>query len=59
MRWSPQAPGIERDSDGVPIAVRVSALTGAGLDLLRAALVERFSPSLDSAVLDYDDGMNF
>lgn len=54
-----QAPGIERDSDGVPIAVRVSALTGAGLDLLRAALVERFSPSLDSAVLDYDDGMNF
>jgi GTP-binding protein HflX len=38
-----QAPGIERDADGVPVAVRVSALSGAGLDLLRSALIERLS----------------
>jgi len=43
-----QAPGIERDADGMPVAVRVSALTGAGLELLRAALIERLS-SADSA----------
>lgn len=38
-----QEPAIERDAEGVPVAVRVSALTGAGLDLLRQALAERFS----------------
>ncbi|WP_215777143.1 MULTISPECIES: ribosome rescue GTPase HflX [unclassified Paludibacterium] len=40
-----QEPGIERDADGLPVAVRVSALTGAGLDLLRTALAERFAPA--------------
>ncbi|HJU49688.1 MAG TPA: ribosome rescue GTPase HflX [Pseudogulbenkiania sp.] len=34
-------PDIELDADGVPLAVRVSALTGAGLELLREALAER------------------
>ncbi len=32
---------LERDSDGRPRAVWLSAATGAGLDLLRAALAER------------------
>ncbi|TCP10813.1 GTP-binding protein HflX [Crenobacter luteus] len=34
-------PGMERDELGRLVAVRVSALTGEGLDLLRAALIER------------------
>ena len=32
---------IERDETGLPVAVRVSALTGAGLELLREAIAER------------------
>lgn len=36
----PLAPGIERDVYGNIARVRVSAATGAGLDLLRAALAE-------------------
>jgi GTPase len=35
-------PGIERDESGILRAVRLSALTGAGLAELRAALAERF-----------------
>ncbi len=34
-------PRIERDAQGVPLAVWVSAHDGAGLDLLRAAIAER------------------
>ncbi|HMM77610.1 MAG TPA: GTPase HflX [Gammaproteobacteria bacterium] len=34
-------PRIERDEHGTPVAVWVSAQTGAGLDLLRAAIAER------------------
>ena len=34
-------PVIERDADSVPQAVRASALTGDGLELLREALAER------------------
>jgi GTP-binding protein HflX len=41
-----QEPLIEYDQDGVPVGVRVSALTGAGLDLLRMALAERLAAPL-------------
>jgi GTP-binding protein HflX len=34
-------PKVERDAQGMPVAVAVSARTGAGLDLLRAAIAER------------------
>jgi GTP-binding protein HflX len=37
---------IERDSDGNPVAVWVSALTGEGLDLIRSALVEKLPNKL-------------
>ncbi|RRQ22660.1 ribosome rescue GTPase HflX [Thiohalobacter thiocyanaticus] len=39
-------PQLERDSEGRPRAVRVSAQTGAGLDLLREALAERLSSGI-------------
>ena len=42
------APGIERGEHGEPVAVWVSAHTGAGLDLLRSAVAER----LDHAKLN-------
>ena len=35
-------PGVERDEYGKIRAVRLSALTGAGVAELRAALAERF-----------------
>jgi GTP-binding protein HflX len=35
-------PGVERDEYGKIHAVRLSALTGAGVPELRAALAERF-----------------
>ncbi len=38
-------PEIERDATGRPVSVRVSALTGAGLELLRAAVAECVHPS--------------
>jgi GTP-binding protein HflX len=43
-------PGVERDACGTIASVRVSAVTGAGIDELRAALAERFpaSPGHDS-----------
>jgi GTP-binding protein HflX len=34
-------PQIERGEHGEPVAVRVSALTGEGLELLRQAIAER------------------
>ncbi|MFB0824059.1 ribosome rescue GTPase HflX [Chromobacterium violaceum] len=37
-------PEIERDEDGVAVAVRVSALKGEGLELLREAIAERVQP---------------
>jgi len=40
-----QAAGMERDSDGQVTRVRVSAQTGAGLDLLLEAIDEHFSRS--------------
>lgn len=36
-------PGIERDAEGFPVRVYVSALTGAGLEDLLAAIKERLS----------------
>lgn len=43
-----QEPGIERDDAGMVVGVRVSALSGSGLDLLRDALVERLAaPAAD------------
>ncbi|HJV06609.1 MAG TPA: ribosome rescue GTPase HflX [Chromobacteriaceae bacterium] len=39
LRGLPAA--LERDADNLPVAVRVSALTGEGLDLLREGLAER------------------
>jgi len=35
------APRIERDESGAPLAVWISAHSGAGLELLRAAIAER------------------
>ena len=35
---------VERDEAGAPVRVHVSALSGAGLDLLRAAVAERIGP---------------
>jgi GTP-binding protein HflX len=35
---------VERDEAGVPVRVHASALSGAGLDLLRAAVAERIGP---------------
>ncbi|HKW81980.1 MAG TPA: GTPase HflX, partial [Casimicrobiaceae bacterium] len=42
-------PGVERDEYGKIRAVRLSALTGAGVEGLRAALVERFPRPGDRA----------
>lgn len=41
-------PCIERDESGVARAVRLSAKTGAGLDLLREVLMERLELSLEN-----------
>jgi len=45
-------PSAERDASGLPVAVRVSALTGAGLDLLRAVLAERMALLAESQSAD-------
>jgi GTP-binding protein HflX len=45
----PCEPGVERDEYGKIRAVRLSALTGAGVPELRAALVERFPRPGDRA----------
>ncbi|HUR41329.1 MAG TPA: ribosome rescue GTPase HflX [Verrucomicrobiae bacterium] len=39
-----EAPRIERDEGGAPWRAHVSSLSGAGLDLLRAAIAERIGP---------------
>jgi len=41
-----EAPRLERDADGVARRVWLSAATGAGLELLREALAERFGARL-------------
>ena len=48
------APGVERDGCGNISSVRVSAVTGAGIAELRAALAERFpaSPAPDLASIE-------
>ena len=46
-----EAPRIERDEAGLVRRVWLSAATGAGLDLLRAALAERFGARLVRLVL--------
>ncbi|WP_416885416.1 ribosome rescue GTPase HflX [Marinospirillum sp.] len=46
-----QAPRIDRDANGLPVAVWLSAVTGAGLDLLLEAIRERLVPPLFSAEL--------
>lgn len=46
-----QAPHIERDADGHVRRVWVSAATGAGLDLLRAAIAEFFSSGTQTLTL--------
>jgi GTP-binding protein HflX len=56
LKGSP--PGIERDESGMVTGVRVSALSGAGLDLLRAALLERFAAEAGetaSQIVDYSE----
>jgi GTPase len=42
-----ETPRIERDEAGAPARVHVSALSGAGLDLLRAAIAERIGPLVE------------
>ncbi len=48
-----ETPRIERDADGVVRRVYVSAVTGAGLDLLRSAVAERLelAPQVHELVL--------
>lgn len=46
-----QPPHVERDADGRIRRVWVSAVTGAGLDLLRAAVAEFFSNGTQALVL--------
>jgi GTP-binding protein HflX len=41
-----EVPHIERDEQGVPLRVFLSARTGAGLDLLRSAIAGRLYPDL-------------
>jgi GTP-binding protein HflX len=48
------SPGVDRDESGIIRAVRLSALTGVGCALLRAALAERFpadAPYADARAL--------
>ena len=42
---------IERDGEGLPWRVHVSALSGAGLPLLRAAIAERIGPEAEEHTL--------
>ena len=44
-------PRVERDAQGRPIRVFLSAQTGAGLDLLRAAIAERIRPQWSEQAL--------
>jgi GTP-binding protein HflX len=47
-----EAPRLERDADGVVRRVWLSAASGAGLDLLREALAERFGARLVRLALE-------
>jgi GTP-binding protein HflX len=47
-----EAPRLERDADGVVSRVWLSAATGAGLELLRGALAERFGARLVRLALE-------
>ena len=46
-----EAPRVERDADGRPARVYVSALTGAGLDLLGEAVAELLGPEVEEHTL--------
>jgi GTP-binding protein HflX len=46
-----EAARVERNERGEPARVHVSALSGAGLDLLRAAIAERIGPLAEEHVL--------
>ena len=46
-----ETPRIERDESGLPARVFVSAMSGAGLDLLRQAIAERLQPELSDFAL--------
>ena len=47
-------PEIERDENGAIVSVRVSALKGAGLELLREAIAERVQPSANNHKEPYE-----
>ena len=49
-----QEPRIDRDADGIPERIWLSARTGAGLDLLEQALTERLSNDVLSARLSLE-----
>ncbi|MEX2130056.1 MAG: ribosome rescue GTPase HflX [Pseudohongiellaceae bacterium] len=46
-----RAPGIDRDADGRPVRVWLSARTGAGIDLLLAAVSELLTGQVDTQEL--------
>jgi GTPase len=46
-----EVPRVERDAEGRPARVHVSALTGGGLDLLGAAVAELLGPEAEEHVL--------
>jgi GTPase len=46
-----ESPRVERNESGEPSRVHVSALSGAGLDLLRAAIAERIGPLAEEVEL--------
>lgn len=52
------SPRIDRDENGVPVCVWVSALTGEGIDLLMQALAERLAGDMvhKYLTLDYSQG---
>ena len=52
-----EIPRIERDEHGVPVRAWVSAQSGAGLDGLRAAIVERIGPELIEQELELAPGV--
>jgi GTPase len=51
-----EQPRVERDAEGVPARVHVSALSGAGLDLLRGAIAERIGPLVEEHELTLPPG---